>query len=47
MALKSMRNKRKKKAAKYVTGTAKKRQIPLGHGTLYTGIPNKSYNAER
>jgi hypothetical protein len=46
MALARKRRNRKK-AAKFVTGTAKKRQIPLGVGTLYTGIPNKSYNAER
>ena len=46
MALARKRRNRKK-AAKYVTGTAKKRQLKVGMGTLYTGVPNKSYNAER
>ncbi len=46
MALKRMHSKRKKGNRKTVTGTAKKRQLGVGMGTLYTGVPNRTYNAD-
>lgn len=44
MALKRLRNKRKKGMKMSKKGS---KQLPVGLGTLYTGVPNTSYNAER
>ena len=54
MALKSMRNKRKKHYGVVSSGLGKSRKAraaaqkkTLGIGTLYTGKPNKKYNADQ